>query len=134
MKRFSICNSDASILFELIQAPELNLNGMDYLAKIKYTHYERSIFSERIWELNPGDIHSFLYAMQSMHRYLKGQAVLSSLGDDTLRLTIDKIGHISVEIQDGIPSYDGYVQICFEIDQSFLPNLIDQATALCTSE
>jgi hypothetical protein len=51
-----------------------------------------------------------------------------------LRLTIDKNGHISVEIQDGIPSYDGYVQICFEIDQSFLPNLIDQATALYTSE
>ena len=134
MKRFSICNSESSVLFELIQAPELNLNGMDYLAKIKYTHYKRSIFSERIWELTLGDIHSFLNAMKSMHRCLKGQAVLSSLSGDTLRLTIDKIGHISVEIQDGIPSYDGYIHISFEIDQTFLPNLIDQATALCTSE
>ncbi|MBO5075107.1 MAG: hypothetical protein J6C35_07360 [Bacteroidales bacterium] len=62
----------------------------------------------------------------SMHENLKGCSRFSSFDEDELFLTIDEFGHIDVTVKDGIASDNGRVEFKFQIDQSYLPELIEQ--------
>ena len=61
-----------------------------------------------------------------MHENLKGCSRFYSCDEDELFLTIDEFGHIDVTVKDGIASYNGRVEFKFQIDQSYLPELIEQ--------
>lgn len=61
-----------------------------------------------------------------MHENLKGCSRLTSFDDDELYLAIDEYGHVDVTVKDGIASYNGRVEFSFQIDQSYLPELIEQ--------
>lgn len=131
MKQLAIHNGDATISFALCYGNELDLNGLDYLAKIKYEFYGRTIYAEHIWGFHLGEIASFIEGMKCMHRDLKGQAKLSTYEGDTLLLTMEECGHIMVDVKDGIEGYNGFLHISFEIDQSYLPELITQTESFC---
>ena len=131
MKQLTIQNSDATISFELCSNGELDPDGLDWLAKIKYEFYGRTIYSEHIWGLHLEEIASFIEGMKSMHRGMKGQAKLSSFEGDTLLLAMKECGHILVDVKDGIEGYSGFLHISFEIDQSYLPELITRTESFC---
>ena len=61
-----------------------------------------------------------------MQDNLKGCARFTSFDYDELYLVVDEYGHIDVIIKDGIANYNGRVEFKFQIDQSYLPELIDQ--------
>ena len=62
----------------------------------------------------------------SMYKNLKGCAKFTSFDDDELYLAMDEYGHVDETIKDGIASYNGRVEFRFQIDQSYLPELIEQ--------
>lgn len=107
---------------------------MDFKAIIKYEYPWRAITLEHDWGIGMEQLQAFLEELTSMQNSLTGKANLSSFEGDSIVLSIiDELGHIDVEIKDGLRDSDAYLQICFRIDQSYLPDIIKQMEALCTS-
>ena len=129
-KDFSIQNSDNHICFHLHYPGE----GLDFKAIIKYEYPWRAITLEHDWGIGMEQLQAFLEELTSMQNSLTGKANLSSFEGDSIVLSIiDELGHIDVEIKDGLWDSDAYLQICFRIDQSYLPDIIKQMETLCTS-
>lgn len=127
MEQFVIQSVGSTIKFELCHGEDMGLTGLDFMARIKYDLYGRTICSEHIWGLSLGDGVSFTEGMKEMYKTLKGEAHISSFEGDRLLMTMKDCGRIEVEIEDGMQGYNGFVQVNFEIDQSYLPELIKQA-------
>ena len=132
MEQLTIQNVDSTIKFELCKEAEWDGGYGNCIARIKYEFYGRTIYSEHIWGLNVWLLQQFADEMKSMYSTFKGEARLSSNDGDSLELKMsDEYGHIYVDFKDGMDGYNGYVQINFSIDQSYLPELIEQAEAMC---
>ena len=132
MEQFVIQSVDSTIKFELCKETEWDGGYGNCISRIKYEYYGRTIYSEQIWGLNVWLLQQFADEMKSMSSTFKGEASLSSNDGDSLVMKMaDDCGHIDVDIKDGMDGYNGYVHINFSIDQSYLPELINQAEAMC---
>ena len=131
MKTFIVQNYNGCNKFELTRISELASSNFDCRLRLRYEFFDRVIQSESTWNLELDDFIRFIEDLESMHQYLAGQATLSTFDSKCLHLEIDQMGHITVDIADGVDGYDGYIHVAFDIDQSFLPDLIKQLQEFC---
>ena len=64
-----------------------------------------------------------------MYDNLQGSARLSSNDGDYIDLSMDEVGCIQVKFQDGF-EYNGLVLFSFQIDQSYLPTIIEEVKTI----
>ena len=126
MNGFTIKKFEDTASFELEVTLRGNVDDFDALVRTKYIFQERSIVSTHRWSFGLGQVSHFLEEVISMQDNLKGCARFTSFDYDELYLVVDEYGHIDVIIKDGIANYNGHVEFKFQIDQSYLPELIDQ--------
>ena len=126
MNGFTIKKFEDTASFELEVTLRGDVDDFDALVRTKYIFQERSIVSTHRWSFGLGQVSHFLEEVISMQDNLKGCARFTSFDYDELYLVVDKYGHIDVIIKDGIANYNGRVEFNFQIDQSYLPELIDQ--------
>ena len=126
MNGFTIKNFQDTASFELEVTQRGNIDAIDALVRTKYEFEGRTIRSMHRWSFGLGQVSWFMEKVISMHNNLKGCSRFTSFDEDELCLTIDEYGHIDVIIKDGIASYNGRVEFKFQIDQSYLPELIEQ--------
>ena len=126
MNGFTIKNYQDTASFELEVIQRGDIDDIDALVRTKYDFQGRRINSTHKWSFGLGKVSSFMEKITSMHENLKGCSRLTSFDDDELYLAIDEYGHIDVTVKDGIASYNGRVEFKFQIDQSYLPELIEQ--------
>lgn len=133
MELFVIQSVDSTIKFELCKEAEWDGEYGSCIAKIKYECRDRTIFSESVWWMEVWTLRVFIIGMRSMYKNLQGEAKLCTEWDSSLVMKmVGNDGHISVDIKDGKDGeYDDYLHISFNIDQSYLPELIKQAETLC---
>ena len=82
--------------------------------------------------LRPAELRAFLIPLRAIHDTLAGTALLEALeGTVQLRITGNGSGHMTVAgtFADGI-HHDCRLHFAFDIDQTFLPPVIDAASAL----
>ena len=132
MARFTLEIPGSPQKFELYHDDDKELLEYDdFLVIIQYEFYGRTIVSENKWQLSRGVCASFIAEMTNMCSTKAGRAGLSSDDGDYIEMSfVDDLGHIKVVIEDGLIGYNGYVQVVWQIDQSYLPDLITQAEAL----
>ena len=126
MNGFTIKNFQDTASFELEITQRDSVDDLDGIVRTKYEFHERTIMSARRWYFGLGEVSWFMKKVISMYDNLKGCASFTSFEDDELYLEIDEYGHIDVTVKDGIASYNGRVEFSFQIDQSYLPELIEQ--------
>ena len=126
MNGFTIKKFEDTASFELEVTLRGDVDDFDALVRTKYIFQERSIVSTHRWSFGLGQVSHFLEEVISMQDNLKGFARFTSFDYDELYLVVDEYGHIDVIIKDGIDNYNGRVEFKFQIDQSYLPELIDQ--------
>ena len=126
MNGFTIKKFEDTASFELEVTLRGDVDDFDALVRTKYIFQERSIVSTHRWSFGLGQVSHFLEEAISMQDNLKGCARFTSFDYDELYLVVDEYGHIDVIIKDGIANYNGHVEFKFQIDQSYLPELIDQ--------
>lgn len=126
MNGFTVKNFQDTASFELEVTQRGDVDDIDALVRTKYEFDGRTISSMHRWSFGLGEVSWFMEKVMSMHNNLKGCSRFTSFDDDELYLTIDEYGHIDVIIKDGIASYNGRVEFKFQIDQSYLPELIEQ--------
>ena len=126
MNGFTVKNFQDTASFELEVTQRGNIDDIDALVRTKYEFEGRTIRSMHRWSFGLGQVSWFMEKVISMHNNLKGCSRFTSFDDDELCLTIDEYGHIDVIIKDGIASYNGRVEFKFQIDQSYLPELIEE--------
>ena len=126
MNGFTIKKFEDTASFELEVTLRGDVDDFDALVRTKYRFQERSIVSTHRWSFGLGQVSHFLEEVISMQDNLKGCARFTSFDYDELYLVVDEYGHIDVIIKDGIANYNGHVEFKFQIDQSYLPELIDQ--------
>ena len=126
MNGFTVKNFQDTASFELEVTQRGNIDDIDALVRTKYEFEGRTIRSMHRWSFGLGQVSWFMEKVISMHNNLKGCSRFTSFDEDELCLTIDEYGHIDVIIKDGIASYNGRVEFKFQIDQSYLPELIEQ--------
>ena len=126
MNGFTIKNYQDTASFELEVIQRGNVDDIDASVRTKYDFQGRTINSTHRWSFGLGEVSWFMDKIISMHENLKGCSSFSSFDEDELFLTIDELGHIDVTVKDGIASYSGRVEFKFQIDQSYLPELIEQ--------
>ena len=126
MNGFTIKKFEDTASFELEVTLRCDVDDIDALVRTKYIFQERSIVSTHRWSFGLGQVSHFLEEVISMQDNLKGCARFTSFDYDELYLVVDEYGHIDVIIKDGIANYNGHVEFKFQIDQSYLPELIDQ--------
>ena len=126
MNGFTIKNFQDTASFELEVIQRGDIDDIDALVRTNYDFQGRTISSTHRWSFGLGEVSCFMDKVTSMHENLKGCSRLSSFDEDELLLTIDEFGHIDVTVKDGIASYNGRVEFKFQIDQSYLPELIEQ--------
>lgn len=129
MNGFTIKKFEDTASFELevtLRGDVDDVDDFDALVRTKYIFQERSIVSTHRWSFGLGQVSHFLEEVISMQDNLKGCARFTSFDYDELFLVVDEYGHIDVIIKDGIANYNGRVEFKFQIDQSYLPELIDQ--------
>lgn len=126
MNGFTIKNYQDTTSFELEVIQRGNVDDIDASVRTKYDFQGRTINSTHRWSFGLGGVSRFMDKIISMHENLKGCSRFTSFDDDELYLTIDEFGHIDVTVKDGIASYNGRVEFKFQIDQSYLPELIEQ--------
>lgn len=126
MNGFTIKNFQNTASFELEVIHRGDIDDIDALVRTRYDFQGRMINSTHRWSFGLGEVSCFMDKVTSMHENLKDNSRFSSFDDDELYLTIDEFGHIDVTVKDGIASYNGRVEFKFQIDQSYLPELIEQ--------
>ena len=126
MNGFTIKNFQDTASFELEVIQRGDIDDIDALVRTNYDFQGRTISSTHRWSFGLGEVSWFMDKVTSMHENLKGCSRFSSFDEDELFLTIDEFGHIDVTVKDGIASYNGRVEFKFQIDQSYLPELIEQ--------
>ena len=126
MNGFTIKKFEDTASFELEVTLRGDVDDFDALVRTIYIFQERSIVSTHRWSFGLGQVSHFLEEVISMQDNLKGCARFTSFDYDELYLVVDEYGHIDVIIKDGIANYNGHVEFKFQIDQSYLPELIDQ--------
>ena len=126
MNGFTVKNFQDTASFELEVTQRGNIDDIDALVRTKYEFEGRTIRSMHRWSFGLGQVSWFMEKVISMHNNLKGCSRFTSFDEDELCLTIDEYGHIDVIIKDGIASYNGRVEFKFQIDQSYLPELIEE--------
>ena len=126
MNGFTIKKFEDTASFELEVTLRGDVDDFDALVRTKYIFQERSIVSTHRWSFGLGQVSHFLEEVISMQDNLKGCARFTSFDYDELYLVVDEYGHIDVIIKDGIANYNGHVEFKFQIDQSYLPELIEQ--------
>jgi len=126
MNGFTIKNYQNTASFELEVIQRGDIDDIDAMACLKYECEGRTINSTHRWSFGLGEVSWFMEKVISMYDNLKGCSRLSSFDDDELYLAIDEYGHVDVTVKDGIASYNGRVELKFQIDQSYLPELIEQ--------
>ena len=126
MNGFTVKNFQDTASFELEVTQRGNIDDIEALVRTKYEFEGRTIRSMHRWSFGLGQVSCFMEKVISMHNNLKGCSRFTSFDDDELCLTIDEYGHIDVIIKDGIASYNGRVEFKFQIDQSYLPELIEE--------
>ena len=126
MNGFTIKNFQGTASFELEVIQRGDIDDIDAMACLKYEYEGRTINSTHRWSFGLGEVSWFLEKIISMYDNLKGCSRLTSFYDDELYLAIDEYGHVDVTVKDGIASYNGHVEFKFQIDQSYLPELIEQ--------
>lgn len=126
MNGFTVKNFQDTASFELEVTQRGNIDDIDALVRTKYEFEGRTIRAMHRWSFGLGQVSWFMEKVISMHNNLKGCSRFTSFDEDELCLTIDEYGHIDVIIKDGIASYNGRVGFKFQIDQSYLPELIEQ--------
>ena len=126
MNGFTIKKFEDTASFELEVTLRGDVDDFDALVRTKYRFQERTIVSTHRWSFGLGQVSHFLEEVISMQDNLKGCARFTSFDYDELYLVVDEYGHIDVIIKDGIANYNGHVEFKFQIDQSYLPELIDQ--------
>lgn len=130
MGGFILHNYDNTSVFEFTEIQRWDSSFIDAVVNIRYKFNERAVSSVNHWSCSIGCLSTFLSELISMDKTLTGTAALYSDDTDVLRLTINEVGHIHVQVEDGIRGYNGFVQVDFEMDQSFLPEVIDQIKSL----
>ena len=130
MGGFVLHNYDYTSVFEFTAIQRWESSFIDASVTIRYQFNERTLSSVNYWSCSIGCLSAFLTELTTMYKDLKGTAALCSDDTDSLRLAMNDVGHILVQIKDGIQGYNGFVQIGFEMDQSFLPEIIDQLKSL----
>ena len=126
MNGFTIKNYQDTASFELEVIQRGDIDDIDALVRTKYDFQGRRINSTHKWSFGLGEVSWFMEKITSMHENLKGCSRLTSFDDDELYLAIDEYGHVDVTVKDGIATYNGRVEFSFQIDQSYLPELIEQ--------
>ena len=126
MNGFTIKNYQDTASFELEVIQRGDIDDIDALVRTKYDFQGRRIYSTHKWSFGLGEVSWFMEKLTSMHENLKGCSRLTSFDDDELYLAIDEYGHVDVTVKDGIATYNGRVEFSFQIDQSYLPELIEQ--------
>lgn len=126
MNGFTIKNFQDTASFELEVTQRGSVDDFDAIVRTQYEFLERTIMSTHRWCFGLGEVSWFMKKVISLHDNLKGCARFTSFEDDEVYLEIDEYGHIDVTVKDGIANYDGRVEFCFQIDQSYLPELIEQ--------
>ncbi len=133
MPTFEIQKGNNRIVFVL---PEGNTMADYYCLEVivNYEYCDRFINSRYLWgAITNGLFEHFRQEMISMYESMSGEAELSS-PDGHLKLSMKDYGQISVELKDGMSGYNGLVHINFDIDQSYLPELIAQAGRILAGE
>ena len=126
MNGFTIKNYQDTASFELEVIQRGDIDDIDALVRTKYDFQGRMINSTHKWPFGLGEISWFMDKVTSMYKNLKGCAKFTSFDDDELYLAMDEYGHVDVTVKDGIATYNGRVEFSFQIDQSYLPELIEQ--------
>ena len=126
MNGFTIKNYQDTASFELEVIQRGDIDDIDALVRTKYDFQGRRINSTHKWSFGLGEVSWFMEKITSMHENLKGCSSLTSFDNDELYLAIDEYGHVDVTVKDGIANYNGRVEFCFQIDQSYLPGIIEQ--------
>lgn len=130
MGRFVVHDHHTTSVFEFTEIQRWDSSFIDAVVNIRYKFNERTISSVNNWSCSIGCLSTFLTQLTTIYKDLKGTAELYSDDADVLRITMNEFGHIRVQIEDGIRGYNGFVQVGFEMDQSFLPEVIDQIKSL----
>lgn len=126
MNGFTITNFHGTASFEFVTQRQGSADIIDATIRIKYEFEGRTINSTHVWSLESSQISTFMENIESMHKTLKGCSSLISFDGDELYMTIDEYGHVEVAVKEGLADYNGKVEFKFEIDQSYLPDLIAQ--------
>lgn len=127
MNGFAIRKADGTAAFELEIFKIWDIYDIDATVTVKYDYHHRSILSHNHWSFCTAFLSDFRDNLSAIHKTMKGQAKLSSLDNDELLLNING-GVVQVEITDSTPYDDGngMVRLSFHIDQSYLPEIINQ--------
>lgn len=120
--------------FELYCEIESGSTDYNCLLRLNYEYFDRTIKTENIWNLCIDDFVLFYNEIENMAQTFSGQAKLCTFDNQSLTLLIDEMGHVTVDISDGVDGYNGYVHFVFDIDQSYLPGIMEQVYRFCGND